>query len=109
MTTSNVGYALKCELSLKSNSLLTEPSRFQNKNQLPIEKPNLPPTAGYSTNLKANRAANITKSKISDIEDIENILTLKLIEAVPNQKKTKAEFPPRNWIKKSDFYKEKSD
>ena len=39
------------------------------------------------TNLKVNRTADITESKMSEIEDIEDILILEFIKAVENWKK----------------------
>ena len=39
-----------------------------------------------STNLKVNRAVNITESKMYDIEDSEDILTHEIMEAVENWK-----------------------
>ena len=80
---------MNCELSLKSNSLLTQPDEFQSKNQLPVEKPNLLSAAGSiyqadSTHFKVDLSANITEPKMSDVEDI---LTLEFIKVVKNRKK----------------------
>ena len=80
---STAGKALNWELLLKQNSLLSQPGEFQNSNQLPAKK-----TQPYFNRrlklteharivrLKVNRAADIIVPKMSDAEDIEDILIL---------------------------------
>ena len=92
--TSILGWAVNCESSFKSNSLLTQPGGFQNKTNFCLKNPTfLQPkvqanwACADSTNLKVMGAADITESKMSDIEDIEDILELEFIEAVEKQRK----------------------
>ena len=78
----NRRFSPKLRVSLE-NPPLTQASEFKNKNQLSVEKSNHPSTAcADSTNLKVNRVANISELEVSDIEYIEDILTLEFIKAI---------------------------